>query len=74
MPTPELGSGGGCAVGWGPQSSCGLELEALPSFLRFLAKGTSIGVRERLASYVAMWEGEEDGIGRPLGLQIHMHT
>ena len=70
MPTPGLGFGGGCAVGWGPQSSGGLELEALPSCLRFLAKGTSIGVRERLA----MWEGEEDVIGGPLGLQIHMHT
>ena len=37
-------------------------MEALPSFLRFLAKGASIGVPERLA----MWEGEEHVSGGPL--------
>ena len=70
MPAPGLGSGGGFAVGWGPQSSCGLELEALPSFLRFLAKGASIGVRERLREK----GGRTDVSGGPSGLRLHMHT
>ena len=70
MPTPGLGSGGDCAVGWGPQSSCGLLLEALPSFLRFSAKGTSIGVRERQA----VWEGGEDVSGGPLDCEYTPST